>query len=131
MTTFRRKFTRRNPTELFFELHTQTERDAIHEIEVSGDRCEIVNRSIGEAGAAQLLDALLMNCSRFARQGDGVVDQRAAARGKSCRRGILTQSQQERIVVRELAESLPVMLDSIVAVIGHRDRDGDHLPFRA
>ncbi len=79
-----------------------------------------MNRRIGEAGSAQALDVVLFDRCRFARERDGMVNQRAVARRRQgCR----------QILAGELTESLSVMLDSVVALIRYRNRNGDHLPF--
>jgi hypothetical protein len=81
-----------------------------------------MNRRVGESGVAQIGDVFLTDRRRFARERHRIVDERAVARRRQCRR---------QIVTGELTESLSVMLDSVMAVIGHRNRDGNHLSFGA
>lgn len=60
-------------------------------------------------------------------QRDRIVQQCPLARRDVDTCGTRLESCQQIVILGDLTESLPVMTDSVVAVVHHGDGDGDHL----
>ena len=98
------------------QLHPEAERDAIYEIEIRGDDGNVVDRRVIDTGVAQWLQVAGVHIGRSSRQFDRIRNHGTfAAGGRLC-------------VTADLPESLSVMMDSVVAMIRGRYRDGDHFP---
>ena len=111
-----------------FELHPQGIRDPVDVIEVASDRRGVKYLFVGEAAFPQPPDLGLGD-------GGGILGDslRIFQDGQTLgiKRGlpvILGELLDQRSVFRLSTESLSVMNDSIMTVVGHGDDQGDHLP---
>lgn len=87
--------------------------------------------AIAEAGGSECADVFRRDGVGRAGQRQGVCDQRLKPRRYLGTGRIPLQLFQERVIVRQLTESLSVMSYSIVAAVGNRYGYGDRLPLGA
>ena len=99
---------------LRLQLDSHSQGDPVDEIEVGGNRRNVVNGGVIEAARTQLLDIALVDLARRSRQFHRIREQGAFA-------GIARLG-----IAGDLPESLSVMVDSIMAVVCRGHGYGDH-----
>ena len=114
------------------QLHPQPVRDSIDEREVGRDRANVVDGAVVEVVGTELIDVFLRHCARGQRELQRVVEHRAIDRIELRPPVVLAERRDQRIdvtvcLLEKSTESRPVMVQSVMALVGGRHDDGDHL----
>lgn len=90
-----------------------------------------MNRPIVESGGSEPSDAVVSDRCRRPGELECEVDQSSRARFQLTAIEVGAEPLDKSVVFRQLTESLPVMGESVVAVVRNRHRVGDQLAIRA
>jgi len=121
----------RGPFALHLELNPESQRHAIHEIVVSDDARRIVDCRIAQPDPSQVVYIPRRHPGGSQGELQRIRHECARARWQYRCTWIAGKRSDQMVVLRNETERLSVMANSIMALVGGRDRNREHLTLGA